>query len=130
MQRISDILDRKYKGFSRIIKVRNLWTEIAGEVLASHSEPVQIRGKTLWVLCDSPAWVQQVDILSLTLVPRVRKIAGAKVESIEAKFAVKRDPVPKKKTEKVFARPDIDPADVEKIPNPDLRNAVKKLIKG
>ncbi|HQG33191.1 MAG TPA: DUF721 domain-containing protein, partial [Deltaproteobacteria bacterium] len=94
MQRISDILDRKYKGFSRIIKVRNLWTEIAGEVLASHSEPVQIKGKTLWVLCDSPAWVQQVDILSLTLIPRIRQVAGTKIESIEARFAVKRDPVP------------------------------------
>jgi predicted nucleic acid-binding Zn ribbon protein len=130
MQRISDILDRKYKGFSRIIKVRNLWTEIAGEVLASHSEPVQIKGKTLWVLCDSPAWVQQVDILSLTLIPRIRQVAGTKIESIEARFAVKRDPVPRKKTKKAFARPDIDPADVERIPNPDLRNAVKKLIKG
>ena len=130
MQRISDILDRKYKGFSRIIKVRNLWTEIAGEVLASHSEPVQIKGKTLWVLCDSPAWVQQVDILSLTLIPRIRQVAGTKIENIEARFAAKRDPVPRKKTKKVFARPDIDPADVERIPNPDLRNAVKKLIKG
>ncbi len=110
--------------------MRNLWTEIAGEVLASHSEPVQIKGKTLWVLCDSPAWVQQVDILSLTLIPRIRQVAGTKIESIEARFAVKRDPVPRKKTKKAFARPDIDPADVERIPNPDLRNAVKKLIKG
>lgn len=130
MQRISDILDKKYKGFSKIIKVRNLWAEIAGEVLASHSEPVQIRGKTLWVLCDSPAWVQQVDILSLTLIPRIRQIAGMKIETIEARFAAKRDPVPRKKTKRVFRRPDIDPADVERIPNPDLRNAVKKLLKG
>lgn len=110
--------------------MRNLWTEIAGEVLASHSEPAQIKGKTLWVLCDSPAWVQQVDILSLTLIPRVRRVAGMKIEKIEARFAARRDPAPRKKTKRVFASPDIDPADVEKIPNPDLRNAVKKLLKG
>lgn len=128
MQRISDILDRKYKVFSKVIKIRTLWTEIAGEVLASHSEPVQIKGKTLFVLCDSPAWVQQVDILSPTIVPRIRQIAGIKLEKLEARFSARRDPVPRKKTKRVFGRPDIDPADVERISNPDLKKAVKQLL--
>jgi predicted nucleic acid-binding Zn ribbon protein len=130
MQRISDILDRKYKGISKVIKIRKMWTEIVGEVLASHSEPVQIKGKTLWVLCDSPAWVQQVDILSLTLIPRIRQITGMRVENIETKFAVRRDPVARKKTKRVFRRPDIDPADVERISNPGLRKAIKQLLEG
>jgi predicted nucleic acid-binding Zn ribbon protein len=130
MQRISDILDRKYKGISKVIKIRKMWTEIVGEVLASHSEPVQIKGKTLWVLCDSPAWVQQVDILSLTLIPRIRQITGMRVENIEAKFAIRRDPVARKKTKRVFRRPDIDPADVERISNPGLRKAIKQLLEG
>jgi len=55
MQRLSDILSRKYWGFSKIVKIRDMWTEIAGEVLAAHTEPVQLRGKTLAVICDSPA---------------------------------------------------------------------------
>ncbi len=135
MQRVSDILGRTYKGFGRIVKIRTLWPEIAGEVLGSHSEPVQLKGKTLWVLCDSPAWVQQVDILSPSLVPRLRQIAGVSVEKISARFAAKRLSHPGKPGGARSARrrpgkPDIDPADVEKITNPELRKAVKALLEG
>lgn len=130
MQRVSDIIDRTYKGFGKVIKVRNLWSEIVGEVLSSHTEPVQIKGKTLLVLCDSPAWVQQMDILSITLMQRIQEIGKIKVDRIEAKFGLKRNPAPKKKEKKTFGRLDIDPADVERIANPGLRNAIKKLIEG
>ena len=135
MRRVSDILNRTYKGFGRIVKVRTLWKEIAGEVLGSHSEPVQLKGKTLWVLCDSPAWVQQVDILSPSLVPRLRQMAGVKVEKISARFAAKSPSQPGKPGGARAARrrpgkPDIDPADVDRITNPELRKAVKALLEG
>jgi hypothetical protein len=135
MQRVSDILNSTYKGFSKIIKIRELWPEIAGEVLSSHTEPVQLKGKTLWVLCDSSAWVQQVDILSPTLVPRVHKITGIKVDKLAAKFSAKRGrEIPKpesiREARKRLRKPDIDPADVEKITNPELKKAVKALLEG
>lgn len=130
MQRVSDIIDRKYKGFGKVIRIRRLWSEIVGEVLSAHTEPVQIRGKALWVLCDSPAWVQQMDILSLALLPRIHKIGKAKVEKIEARFAIRENPEPKKKAPRPLRRYDIDPADVEKIANPGLKRAIKKLLEG
>ncbi len=130
MQKVSDILDRTYRGFGKVIRIRKLWTEIVGEVLSSHTEPVQLKGKVLLVLCDSPAWVQQMDILSLTLTQRIHEIGKVRIERIEAKFGVNRTQVPKEKVRKTFRRPDIDPADVEKIRNPGLREAVKKLLEG
>ncbi len=135
MQRVSDILGTTYKGFSKIVKIRKLWQEIAGEVLSSHTEPVQLKGKTLWVLCDSSAWVQQVDILSTTLIPRIKEIAGIKVDKLSPKFSVKRDreirkPENIEEARRRFRKPDIDPADVDKITNPELRKAVKALLEG
>lgn len=131
MQRVSDIIDKKYKGFSKVIRIRRSWPEIVGEVLGAHTEPVQIKGKTLWVLCDSPVWVQQVDILSPALLPRIYKIGKARVDKIEAKFAAaKANPVPEKKAPCPSRRYDIDPSDVEKITNPGLKKAIKKLLEG
>lgn len=135
MQRVSDILDRTYKGFSKIVKIRNLWPGIAGEVLSSHTEPVQLKGNTLWVLCDSSAWVQQLDILSPTLVPRLREIANIKIDKISARFTVRRDhevrkPESIKAARRRLRKPDIDPADVEKITNPALKKIVKELLEG
>ncbi len=130
MQKVSDILDRKYKGFGKVVRIRKLWAEIVGEVLNSHTEPVQLKGNTLLVLCDSPAWVQQMSILSLTLTQRIHEVGKVRVDRIEAKFGVKRAPEQKKRVRRTLRKPDIDPADVEKITNPGLREAVRKLLEG
>ncbi len=130
MKKISDILGRTYKGIGRIMRLRTVWAEIAGDVLGGHTEPVQISGKTLWVLCDSPAWVQQVNLLSSTLVPRIQKVAKINVDKVAAKFAMKAEHVKKVRRQVTPVRMDIDPADVEKISSPELKAAVKKLLEG
>jgi len=128
MQHVSSFLGRAYKGLDKIVKLRSLWPEVAGELLASHSEPVQLKGKTLWVLCDSPAWVQQVNILSMDLVPRILSLAGIKIDKISPRFSPGRMVSRPRKERKPLARPDIDPRDVERIADPGLREAVRALI--
>ena len=128
MKTIGEVLGKKYGNLTKVIRIRERWVEIAGEVLAAHTEPVQLRGKILYVLCDSPAWVQQIDILTATIVPRIKKIAGFKVDKVAGAFGMARKVKEQFRAKTIIQRPDIDPADIKKISDPALRNAIEKLV--
>ncbi len=129
MQRLSDILNRKRWGFGKIIKIRDQWTEIAGDVLAAHTEPVHLKGRTLAVICDSPAWVQQIGILGPAVAEKVYKVTRIKVEKLEARFSLKSRPYQKRTPAKrPVVKLNIDPEDVKQIKDPKLRKAVMQLI--
>lgn len=128
MRRAGEVIATSYKQFGPIFKVREHWTEIAGEVLAAHVEPVFIKNKVLHVLCDSPAWAQQIGILSKTITAQVKRITGLKLEKVEGKFGMVRKRPELKKSPRVFMKPDIDPGDIDKIKNPDLARAIRNLI--
>ena len=128
MDNVGQILSKKYGHLTKVIRLRQNWDEIAGEVLAAHSEPVQIKGKTLFVLCDSPVWVQQIGILSPALVPRIKDIAGVRLEKITGTFGTAYKTTHRVTPKPVFSKLDIDPADVERIANTELRSAIKALI--
>ena len=49
-------------------RVRTLWPEVAGDVLAAHSEPLHLRSGVLRVQADDPAWAGQFRYLHDTLV--------------------------------------------------------------
>jgi hypothetical protein len=129
MNRLSDILNRKYWNFSKIVKIRDMWTEIAGEVLAAHTEPVQLKGKTLAVICDSPAWVQQMGVLGPALVEKVHKVARIKIEKVDARFSAHSRPAQKRAaSRRRVMKLNIDPEDVKRIKDPKLRKVVMQLI--
>ncbi|HHO75974.1 MAG TPA: DUF721 domain-containing protein [Deltaproteobacteria bacterium] len=128
MDNVGQILSRKYGYLTKVIRLRQNWNEIAGEVLAAHSEPVQIKGKTLFVLCDSPVWVQQIGILSPTLQPRIKKIAGIRIEKITGTFGMAYKTTHKVRPRPLMGKLDIDPADVERIADPELKRAIQSLV--
>ena len=127
MQKVGEILGKKYGNLTKVIRIRDKWDEIAGEDLASHTEPVKLKGKILYVLCDSPAWVQQIDILTATLTPRVKKMAGVGVEKIAGTFGMAYKTKERIRVRPVLKRPDIDPADIERISDPDLKSAIMEF---
>lgn len=128
MQHVRTLLDDFDKNIGRILKIRSTWLEIAGEILESHSEPVQIKGSTLQVNCDAPAWVQQIDILGPTLCSQIKRIAGIKIKCIEGRFGIIKKPASRAQWFCPPMRPDIDPEAVERIKDPELREKVKALL--
>lgn len=128
MKKIGDVLGNKYRGIGKVVKVRSLWTEIAGEVLASHTEPVLVSSGTLHVLCDSPAWVQQVRLLADPIVEQVKKLAGIRITKIDATFGIPRRPPEAPKRTQVVFRPPIDPADIERIADERLAQLMRALV--
>ena len=128
MRRIGEVLGTGYKQISRVIKIRAKWSEIAGEVLAAHAEPVVIKNKVLHVMCDSPAWAQQVGMLSPALTAQIKKISGIRVEKVEGKFGHVQK-IPKKSRQPLILNAfNIDPEDVNKVKNPELAHVIRQLI--
>ncbi len=52
------------------------WTEIVGEAMAEHVQPVRIDPAALVVTVDHPAWATQVRRLGDTLLDRAAEYAG------------------------------------------------------
>jgi len=57
-------------------RVHALWTDIAGDQLARHTEPVRLHGGVLVVRADSPAWATEVRYLSAELAARANAVLG------------------------------------------------------
>jgi predicted nucleic acid-binding Zn ribbon protein len=61
------------------------WAEAVGDAVAAHVKPVKLDGTKLVVEVDDPAWATQLRFLETTLKQRLLEIAGATVETIEAR---------------------------------------------
>ncbi|HPI94553.1 MAG TPA: DUF721 domain-containing protein [Deltaproteobacteria bacterium] len=127
MRRIGEIIAGQNRQIGQVMMIRSRWADIAGEVLAAHSEPVVIRNKVLQVLCDSPAWAQQVGMLSEALEKQLKKVAGVRVQKVEGKFGMVRKSPSRMKTIRPVCRPAIDPVDIEKLKDPRLAKVVREL---
>lgn len=130
MRRIGDVLAGQNRVMGQVMKIRSRWAEIAGEVLAAHTEPVVMKKKVLHVLCDSPAWAQQVGLLSGAIGEQIRKLTRIRVDGIEGRFGMVSRPKPRERTVRPMGRPDIDPGDIEKLRDPGLARAVRELATG
>lgn len=58
-------------------RVHGLWTEVAGEQLAEHTEPVRLHGGVLVLRAESAAWATQVRYLGAQLAERANTVLGA-----------------------------------------------------
>lgn len=59
------------------------WTEVVGEAVARHVQPVKLDGTRLVVEVDDPAWATQLKFLETDLRQRLSEVAGAAVEAFE-----------------------------------------------
>ena len=61
------------------------WVEAVGDAIAAHVKPIKLDGTKLVVEVDDPAWATQLRFLEATLKERLLEIAGANIETIEAR---------------------------------------------
>lgn len=61
------------------------WSEAVGDAVAAHVKPLKLDGTKLIVEVDDPAWATQLRFLETTLKQRLLEVAGALVETIEAR---------------------------------------------
>lgn len=128
MQRAGNILGNTDQRLGKVKKIRDRWNDIAGEVLAAQTTPVSIRGGTLRVLCESPAWIQQIDILSTSLLPRIKTMTGVRLKGIKGKFGVSRPISPGRKAPPKTIIPQLHSVDIERVRDPAIKEALKDLL--
>jgi hypothetical protein len=60
-------------------QLRRHWPEIAGEQIAAHTHPDQIRFKKLHLIVANSVWLQQLTFLKPTLLQKINEAAGSEI---------------------------------------------------
>jgi predicted nucleic acid-binding Zn ribbon protein len=60
-------------------QLRRHWPEIAGEQIAAHTRPDQIRFKKLHLIVANSVWLQQLTFLKPTLLQKINEAAGSEI---------------------------------------------------
>ncbi|MCH7566792.1 MAG: DUF721 domain-containing protein [Nitrospirae bacterium] len=58
-------------------RLQQRWPEIAGEQIATHTRPDQIRFKKLYLIVDNSVWLQQLTFLKPALLEKIHAAAGS-----------------------------------------------------
>src|SRR6478735_2605527 len=61
------------------LRLQRRWHDIVGEPMASHTWPVQIRFKKLYLIVRNPVWLQQLVFLKPTLLAKLNDRAGSEM---------------------------------------------------
>ncbi len=131
MQKFSSLVGSVNSTISLVVKIRSNWKEIAGDVIAAHCTPVHIKAGTLYVVCDSPLWVQQMGLLAPQIIPRIKQYTRIrKLEKIDVRFGMLekssiKTPQPIKKK---IDPPDIDKTVLARIKDQEIKQCVEKLL--
>ena len=75
---------------STAMELQASWAEIVGEEVAAHSSPDVLRGRTLDVGVDSPAWSHALTLRSDEILVRLRAALGSAAPS-ELRFRLRRE---------------------------------------
>ena len=84
MQKLSGILSRLLKQYGLEGKmteymIAEKWEAIVGKNIASHSYPAGIHHKRLYIIVDSPVWLQEVSFYKGDLIENVNKYFDKKI---------------------------------------------------
>jgi predicted nucleic acid-binding Zn ribbon protein len=57
-------------------KIFNHWEEIVGKEIAKNAKPERIKDMTLYLLCRSPIWANELNLLSQSILAKINAFAG------------------------------------------------------
>ena len=117
------------------VRLQQQWREIIGEPVGSHTWPVQVRFKKLYLIVRNSVWLQQLMFLKPTLLAKVNEQAGSELitdiafrvgEIPDARMAApasQRQQQPVNEAAVVEAN-----AHAAAVQDPDLRNRLASLM--
>lgn len=117
------------------VRLQQQWREIIGEPVGSHTWPVQVRFKKLYLIVRNSVWLQQLIFLKPTLLAKVNEQAGSELitdiafrvgeipDARTAAPASQRQQQPVNEAAVVEAN-----AHAAAVQDPDLRNRLASLM--
>jgi hypothetical protein len=117
-----------------IYRVMGQWEPAVGAVIASHAQPLSLRGKKLLVQVDSPVWMQQLSMLKPELIEKVNgRMGEIMIKDITLKLgevgprkkpaSPAAPPVPLTREEQYLVE-----TYVKDVAEPEIRTALMRLI--
>lgn len=76
------VKDRDWQGGLAEGELFVKWSEVVGDEIASHCEPIEIKNEKLIIQCASTAWATQLNLVKLQLLEQIQKIAP-KIKTLE-----------------------------------------------
>jgi predicted nucleic acid-binding Zn ribbon protein len=117
------------------VRLQQQWRAIIGEPVGSHTWPVQVRFKKLYLIVRNSVWLQQLTFLKPTLLAKVNEQAGSEL-STDIAFRVGE--IPDARTAAPASQPQQQPvneaavveanAHAAAVQDPDLRNRLASLM--
>ena len=66
------------------------WSEIVGDAVAAHVQPIRLDGKRLVVEVTDPSWATQMRLLTDRVVQHVKDVTGTAVDTVEVRVSLRR----------------------------------------
>lgn len=141
VEKIGDVLEKSLKRFAPAMRLDEygvwpVWNDVVGKPIARNAQPEKIRNGTLFVKVASPVWMQQLQYMKEMIAEKLNaRLKGEVVKNIffvvgrisdEAVEQETQSPPPKLADSSGTA---IDPAFLESIKDPEIKQAFKKLLK-
>jgi predicted nucleic acid-binding Zn ribbon protein len=139
IERVGEILQKSLKrldpsGTLLDYGVWPIWNETVGAAIARNAQPDRIRHGTLFVKVTSSTWMQQLQYMKDMIAEKLNQRLGkevvkniffvvGKVEAQKLK-SKSRDPAPNRSPAEAL----IDPAELDSIRDPEIRQALKRLF--
>src|SRR5687767_6690620 len=120
------------------VRLQQQWREIIGEPVGSHTWPVQVRFKKLYLIVRNSVWLQQLTFLKPTLLAKVNEQAGSEQithiafrvgEIPDARTAAPTRPASQPQRQPVNEAAVVEAnAHAAAVQDPDLRNRLASLM--
>ena len=117
------------------VRLQQQWREIIGEPVGSHTWPVHVRFKKLYLIVRNSVWLQQLMFLKPTLLAKVNEQAGSELIT---DIAFRVGEIPDARTAAPASQPHQQPvneaavveanAHAAAVQDPDLRNRLASLM--
>ena len=117
------------------VRLQQQWREIIGEPVGSHTWPVHVRFKKLYLIVRNSVWLQQLMFLKPTLLAKVNEQAGSELIT---DIAFRVGEIPDARTAAPASQPQQQPvneaavveanAHAAAVQDPDLRNRLASLM--
>ena len=117
------------------VRLQQQWREIIGEPVGSHTWPVQVRFKKLYLIVRNSVWLQQLTFLKPTLLAKVNEQAGSELIT---DIAFRVGEIPDARTAAPASQSQRQPvneaavveanAHAAAVQDPDLRNRLASLM--
>ncbi|MDF2755515.1 MAG: hypothetical protein K0S94_1100 [Nitrospira sp.] len=117
------------------VRLQQQWRAIIGEPVGSHTWPVQVRFKKLYLIVRNSVWLQQLMFLKPTLLAKVNEQAGSELIT---DIAFRVGEIPDARTAAPASQPQQQPvneaavveanAHAAAVQDPDLRNRLASLM--